>query len=221
MKATIFTIAATLLASISAVYGDAHSGRSLKRTVESGGKTRTYDIHLPNNYDEGHNYPTIIAFHGLNGTGEGLAKTTNMSHPRWSSDKIIVYPDGVERRWAGANYSAVSITEDLNFVLALFADIRTDFSVDNNRVYAVGYSNGGGFVDTIACNATVGGEFAAFAPISGAYYTNNDENYESCDPGRALTPVLEIHGDKDQTVRYEGGIGQGGPLPSVPDWYVP
>jgi poly(3-hydroxybutyrate) depolymerase len=30
--------------------------------------------------------------------------------------------------------------------------------------------------------------------------------------------MLEIHGGSDQTVRYEGGTGEGGMEPSIPSW---
>ncbi|KAH8169113.1 esterase PHB depolymerase domain-containing protein [Sarocladium implicatum] len=179
-------------------------------------------MHLPDNYDPENEYPTVVGFHGRDGSGSGFAADTNMNYEQWTGDKIAVYPDGVdngtEKNWAGASYSAVSVGEDFQFVLDLLADLRVDFCVDDARIYAVGHSNGGGFVNTIACNATVGGEFAAFAPVSGAYYSDNDENYGSCDPARALTPILEIHGGADPTVPYGGGKGAGGQLPAIPDW---
>lgn len=30
--------------------------------------------------------------------------------------------------------------------------------------------------------------------------------------------MLEIHGGSDKTVYYEGGEGEGGYLPAIPDW---
>jgi poly(3-hydroxybutyrate) depolymerase len=78
-------------------------------------------------------------------------------------------------------------------------------------------SNGGGFVNTIACN-DVGGEFAAFAPASGAYYTDNSGVDDGCKPARASLPILEIHGGSDESVYYSGGVGEGGIEPAIPDW---
>ena len=78
-------------------------------------------------------------------------------------------------------------------------------------------SNGGGFIGTIACDA-VGGQFAALAAGSGAFYTDINGPNNGCTPARSPLPVLEIHGGADKTVFYNGGQGEGGPEPPIPDW---
>ena len=77
-------------------------------------------------------------------------------------------------------------------------------------------SDGGGFTNTLACSRDHGAPFAAFAPVSGAFYT--DTNYSDCKPSRSPLPILEVHGFVDKTIRYDGGSGNGGPLPAIPDW---
>ena len=77
-------------------------------------------------------------------------------------------------------------------------------------------SDGGGFVNTLACSPDHGAAFAAFAPVSGAFYT--DTNYSDCRPSRSPLPILEFHGHADPTINYTRGVGNGGPLPSIPVW---
>lgn len=77
-------------------------------------------------------------------------------------------------------------------------------------------SDGGGFANTLACSPDHGAPFAAFAPVSGAFYT--DTNYSDCNPSRSPLPILEFHGYVDKTIKYNGGSGNGGPLPSIPNW---
>ena len=166
--------------------------------------------------------------------------------------------------WAGANYSQVSVEEDLQFVSDLLDEIRAEYCVDDSRIYATGQvippfslapsgpfpipsvsafhgrlgntnmgltgtpliltappahrmSNGGTFVNVIACSSDVGGRFAAFAPASGAYYHPYSDG-AACSPARTPLPMLSIHGGRDTTVPYEGGEGSGGLLPSIPEW---
>lgn len=188
------------------------------RTVKSGGRDRSYLAHVPAGYDKNHRYPAIVGFHGSGGVGFFFEADTGLDQARYTGDKITVYPDGLGGAWAGASYSAATVAEDLQFVWDLLADVRGAFCVDSARIYATGLSSGGGFVDTLACNATVGGEFAAFAPASGSFYTNNDGNYKDCTPARVPTPMLEFHGGQDASVRYNGGQGEGGMEPSIPDW---
>ena len=77
-------------------------------------------------------------------------------------------------------------------------------------------SDGGGFTNTLACSAIYGAPFAAFAPVSGAFYT--DTKFSDCTPSRSALPILEFHGYADTTIRYNGGSGNAGPLPSIPNW---
>lgn len=100
----------------------------------------------------------------------------------------------------------------------VLADLNNTMCVDPNRVYATGHSNGGGFLDRIACSP-VSDYFAAFAAASGSFYTQNSAG-SACNPGRLPVPMLEFHGGADTSVKYEGGQGQGGMLPSIPDWYA-
>lgn len=81
-------------------------------------------------------------------------------------------------------------------------------------------SNGGGFVNTLACSPAHGGDFAAFAPVSGAFYDDDvDLGKTSCQPARSPLPILEFHGDNDNTIPYNGqGNVKHGPLPSIPNW---
>lgn len=82
-------------------------------------------------------------------------------------------------------------------------------------------SNGGGFVDTLACSNDHGGDFAAFAPVSGAFYDELDNS--NCHPARSSMPILEFHGANPDNnhIRNAGGPfvpGSSDDVPPIPDW---
>ncbi|KIY66261.1 carbohydrate esterase family 1 protein [Cylindrobasidium torrendii FP15055 ss-10] len=183
--------------------------------IESSGQKRSYYIHLPWDYDPNHHYPVVFGFHGAGTSGHYFDVDTLLSLPLFSSSKIMIYPDGVHGTWAGPSYAHTTIKQDLQFVWDILAHLRAKYCINSARVYAAGFSNGAGFLDTLACNATVGGEFAAFAPAAGVYYTEPDG---ACKPARNTTPFLEFHGMKDTSAPYDGGKGHGGKLPSIEDW---
>jgi poly(3-hydroxybutyrate) depolymerase len=79
-------------------------------------------------------------------------------------------------------------------------------------------SNGGGFVNTLACSPSVSPRIAAFAPVSGAYYKGNNLDGSDCHPARSPLPILEFHGLADQTISYDGGLHRGVILPGIFDW---
>ncbi|TGJ75292.1 hypothetical protein E0Z10_g11033, partial [Xylaria hypoxylon] len=185
--------------------------------LTSSGRDRSYSVHLLSGYDKSAAYPVVLGFYGSSSLGLFFEVDTKMSESRFSANKIMVYPNGVGGAWAGANYSQVSVDEDLQFVTDLLAELRDEYCVDDSRIYATGISNGGGFVNTIACSA-VGDEFAAFAPASGSYYTDNAGVTGGCSPSCSPLPMLEIHGGINESVLYASGKSKGKIEPAILTW---
>ncbi|EON97591.1 putative ferulic acid esterase protein [Phaeoacremonium minimum UCRPA7] len=185
-------------------------------SIQSGGRARTYSVHAPSSYSKSTKYPLIVGFHGSDSIGLFFEADTRLDEPQYTANKIMVYPDGVDGAWAGASYSTVAVAEDVQFVHDLLADVRQRYCIDSARIYATGMSNGAGFIGALACNDTVGGEFAAYAPVAGAFYT--DANGTGCTPARSPLPIMEFHGGSDASVLYDGGQGEGGYEPPIPTW---
>lgn len=152
----------------------------------------------------------------------------------------MIYPNGLGGSWAGPSYHTGStVQQDVQFVADVIQDVKSKFCVDEQKVFGVGYiipafymslyalpltsscsmSNGGGFIGTLACDPVGSTLFNAVAAHSGAFYTDVNGPRNSCAPAKTL-PLLEIHGFADATVKYEGGKGDGGQLPSIPNWSV-
>ena len=107
--------------------------------------------------------------------------------------------------------------DDKTFTNDLLDYLDSNYCIDPQRVYASGKSDGGGMCDVLACNATVGQRFAAFAPVAGAFYT--DVTLQGCSHAPAPIPILEFHDTDDETIRYNGSRRRhGGRLPAIPDW---
>ena len=77
---------------------------------------------------------------------------------------------------------------------------------DAQRVYVVGFSNGGGMAHRMGC--ALAGKIAGIAAVSGSYPA-----HEICAPAAPL-PVIAFHGTTDYFVPYEGDSIQ----PSIPEW---
>jgi poly(3-hydroxybutyrate) depolymerase len=114
-------------------------------------------------------------------------------------------------------------TDDVKFTLELLDNITKTFCIDEDRIYASGISNGGGFVaNTLACDATASTKFAAFASASGAYYQNGLKDKcdakkvpITCNNNGAKIPLIATAGGKDKTIPYDGGARRKSCLPSV------
>lgn len=153
--------------------------------------------------------------HGKGGTSDSQRDNSMYYNYAASSNYVIVYPQGVDggsgSAWQGPTYADKSVN-DVQFVADLLTYLKNNYCINTDRIYASGKSNGGGFVDTLACSDT-GDQFAAFAMAAAALYT--DTSKESCSKKRA---ILESHGDDDNTIPYNGGQGSGGPIPNVGQW---
>ncbi|WUJ75662.1 prolyl oligopeptidase family serine peptidase [Kribbella soli] len=178
-------------------------------TVQSGGITRTYRLHVPDNYKSSKASELILVYHGRGKTGAQTEAFSDLS----KLDAIVAYPNGVlgdedKQAWQGAPYSAKGV-DDVKFTADLLDDLESKYCVDTRAVYATGKSNGAGFTGILACQ--MADRFAAIAPVSGAFYIEGTH----CAPSRPI-PVLDIHGTGDTTIPY-GGDGERD-LPSVQTW---
>lgn len=189
-----------------------HSGYLANFTVSSGNLTRYYSVNVPDNYNPDQHYPLIFDYHGNGDTS--LEQWNNSQYYAYpgGDQYLAVYPQGYGGSWQGPTYATPGV-DDLQFTTDLLAHIRSKYCVDSDRVYASGKSNGGGFVDTLACSDN-GDEFAAFAMASAALYT--DTSFGDCTKKRV---ILESHGDNDTTIPYAPTKnGKGGPLPQIKQW---
>src|SRR5689334_11750123 len=74
--------------------------RDYTESMQSGGLTRTYYIHLPLSYDGQQTVPLVLAFHGSGATGQDLSQQTHLNEISDEGGFILVYPDGYQEQWA-------------------------------------------------------------------------------------------------------------------------
>lgn len=199
-------------------------GTSANQTIASypavsrGHTTRTYTVHIPAMYKPDHPEAVVLVFHGHGGSATDTDAASGFSELAEQRGFIAVSPQGLLDDdglpfWASIGPIDYGI-DDALFVSDLLTKLQTGFCVDPRRIYATGFSNGGGMSGFLACK--MAGRIAAFAPISGNYYALPD----GCHPGRAV-PILEIHGTADAIVPYQGISARENPswpLPSVAQW---
>jgi len=176
-------------------------GTSGEGTLVSGGLTRSYLLHIPRAYDLSHLYPLVLNFHGHGSTALHQAQITGFSRLADSLGFIVAYPQGSfgPRNLTGWSSGGPNQpdTNDVLFVSNLLNTLQSELCIDPTRIYATGFSNGGGLTSVLAC--TLARRIAAFASVSGSYYPLAS----GCDPDRAV-PILEFHGTADRTVPYSG-----------------
>jgi polyhydroxybutyrate depolymerase len=98
----------------------------------------------------------------------------------------------------------VANVDDVAFSKAIIADVESKACIDTKRIYAVGFSMGGGMSHYIACKAA--DTFAAVAPAAFDLLKGSAPkgNADDCKPARPI-PVLSFRGTQDSTALYAGG----------------
>lgn len=195
----------------------AEPGRSVRQTIDSAGGSRTYLLHLPRGYRSDAGSPVVLAFHGATSRPaptivEDMEQETGLSTMADRDGFIAVYPraitaDGRTAWNIGARDDPA--VDDVRFVEDLLDHLNRSACVDIHRVYATGFSSGGGLTGLLACRTA--GRIAAFAAVSGAFFTGTP-----CAPSRPV-PILEIHGTSDK-VPYAGGPFGRDTLTPIPQW---
>jgi poly(3-hydroxybutyrate) depolymerase len=167
-------------------------------SINVGGVTRSYILHLPTGYVASTQYPLVMNFHGLGSNASQQQAYTGMDNVSNSGKFIVVYPEGISNTWNIIIGSATG-TDDIGFVNTLLDTLIAKYSVNTQRIYSTGFSMGGYFTYRLGCE--LGSRIAAIAPVSGLI-----ANSGSCHPSRSM-PVMHIHGTADSTVKYNGAGG--------------
>lgn len=175
-----------------------------RRAVNVSGQQRSYLVHLPADRP---NTPSavVLVFHGGGGNAENAVRMSGFDRAADKHGFVAVFPDGSGRMqerfltFNSGNCCGAALDEkvdDVAFKRALIMDLTTIVSVDYQRLFVTGMSNGGMMAYRLACEAA--DLFAAAAPVAGA------NNLEACNPARPVA-MLAVHGTDDRSVKFAGG----------------
>ena len=168
--------------------------------------------------------PLVFVLHGGNGDMEGMRSQAGWQFEQIADKEgfVIAYPDGTsysdygmksstdgkghwnDGRTVEGYYCDDKKVDDVGFISYLIDQASTKVKIDQKRVYATGFSNGGLMTDRLACELS--DRLAAAAPVSGTFSVATSK---SCNPTRYV-PILTINGDADPLVTWDGSA------PSVP-----
>ena len=156
------------------------------------GETREAIVYAPAASRGVGSVPLVLSFHGYGDNMQNFQHTN--VHVAWP-DAIVVYFQGLETRGGLAGWQVErgdGIDRDLKLVDVALASLRETYDVDDDRIYATGFSNGGMF--TYLLWAERPGVFAAYAPVAGFLRP-------SVRP-RQARPLFHVAGERDRVVRF-------------------
>jgi poly(3-hydroxybutyrate) depolymerase len=180
-------------------------------SIMAGSMQRRYILNVPTDYDNTKPYKLIIAFHQLDGNDKqmyqnGYYHLLNLS----GNNAIFVAPNGQKNGtpcsttgngdggcgWPNGSNSDIALAD------AVVAQVKENFCVDTNRIFATGWSYGGSMSYKTACERGLGkpnGYIRGIAVYSGAQLSGN------CTPSSPVA-YYGSHGDNDSVLGYDGGV---------------
>lgn len=204
MRTSRFFIAGLCAAAISliAVHHARGGSDHLRGTIRIDGRERTYLLHLPSGYTPGQPRPLVLSLHGRLGDGKGQARLSHFDTVSDEHGLLVVYPDGLDRSWADGRAASPSDkkgVDDVKFMSELIDKLSREYSIDRNRIYATGMSNGGFMTGRLACELS--GKIAAVAIVAASL---SDNTAAACHPRNPVS-VLVMQGTADPLVPFSGG----------------
>jgi polyhydroxybutyrate depolymerase len=184
-------------------------------SIVSSGETRKYEVYVPRSYDRSLPTPLVISMHGAGGWPVQQMSLTGWNRLAESQRFIVVYPAGTEgngpRIWHVEQEPGLA--RDVRFISDLIDKLEATYNIDRQRIYANGFSNGGGMSFVLSC--TLSDRIAAVGMVGAAQTLP----WSWCKDRRAV-PMIVFHGTEDPFVLYKGGKSwiAPDPFPNVPNW---
>jgi poly(3-hydroxybutyrate) depolymerase len=219
-------------------WGDAQPGASIPFALTHGGEARSYQIHLPTDYDCTPR-SVIIGLHGYYGSGEGFESSTSRMFDRIDElGHIGIFPDGqqmspsgssswvtsfndvdshhsdgpdgptcTESSWDYGTFDncagnspeqtgdcnwGTSCSDDEGFLRAILDHAHSEWTLDADRIYLTGFSQGGQTAQALAWR--LADVLAATAPQHG-FATNGYTQAPTTPMG-----LFQVWGTADTTV---------------------
>jgi len=174
-------------------------------TVQIAG-SRPYSIVLPNGYAAAKPAPLVILLHSYGGSGDQMVNYLQFNGATSSNGIIYVAPDGTKDGAGKKFWNATpgccnfggSKVNDAQYISEIITQVESRYTIDKNRVFIIGHSNGGFMSHNVGCN--LADQVAAIVSIAGEQFS--DPNM--CNPVGPVN-VLQVQGTADLTVPYSGG----------------
>ena len=191
--------------------------QTINASITHDGIERDYIIYVPEIYDGSKAVPLVLNFHGFGSSASQQMFYGDFRDIADTEGFLLVHPEGttlIGNQFWNVGFPGLSSTiDDVGFTEALIDELATLYTIDLDRVYATGMSNGGFMSFLLACQLSE--KIAAVASVTGSM---TQDTFDDCN-AQLPTPVLQIHGTEDDVVSYnENNLSL--PIPDVISYWV-
>jgi len=180
--------------------------QTINGSVIHDGIQRDYILYIPAIYDGSADFPLVLNFHGFGSNANEQMFYGDFRDIADTEGFLLVHPQGTSlngsQYWnVGSPGSSGSTIDDVGFTEALIDELANLYTINLDRVYATGMSNGGFMSFLLSCQLSE--KIASIASVTGSMTLDTYDNCNAQHP----TPILQIHGTSDNIVPYNGNTG--------------
>lgn len=179
-----------------------YAQQTINGSIIHDGIQRDYILYIPAIYDGGTEVPLVFNFHGFGSNANEQMLYGDFRDIADSEGFLLVHPEGTffngNQHWNVGGFTIGSTVDDVGFTEALIEELAGLYTINLDRVYATGMSNGCYMSFLLACQLSE--KIAAVASVTGSM---TPETFDACSPQHP-TPILQIHGTNDEIVPYNG-----------------
>lgn len=200
--------------------------------LEEDGVQREFIVYRPENLPIDQDVPVVFMYHGSGQGGELFYEESHWTDEADANGFMVVFPTGLkyhiysdekvikgevqedvtqyQTKWndfglersLDPNYPNQTLADDVGFTRDMVSYIEDHYAVDADRIYASGFSNGGGFVQRLAIEAS--DLFAAFAPSSAGGITTEGLAESGFAPADTFVPrpMIKMIGASDAKLTH-------------------
>lgn len=212
MKMMQFILLVVCLMMISAAcYGEITPGDHTF-SVQSGGVTRNYMLHVPpKSNNEGAPLPAVMVLHGAGSSAMGSSRHYGWREKADKEGFVAIFPEATPLhqgdasfRWnpkvwndgSGRGFTEKHPIDDIAYLRAVLDDVIAKVKLDVKKIYCTGFSNGASMC--FRAGVELSDRFAAIAPVSGHLWLTSPK------PERPISMML-IAGTADPINPIDGG----------------
>jgi polyhydroxybutyrate depolymerase len=178
---------------------------------------RPYQLVVPDSYSPATPMPFLLLLHGYAEDAATIDSYFGMTALAKKKGFILALPNGHKdpiglQYWNATDACCDNFAahpDDDGYLTDIIHDVKSAYNVDVKRVFVAGHSNGGFMSHRMACNHA--DEIAAAMSLAGMVWLDASK----CSPAAPIS-VLQVHGDADQTILYNGGMNPTAAYPSAP-----
>lgn len=169
-------------------------------SINHDGSSRNYWLYIPPSYNGRDALPVVFNFHNSNENAlDYLFNTSDMRSiaSREHEPFFLVYPEAgfcnKKTTWNSSGQGG-GCFDDLDFIDTLIDSLSSNFKIDESKIYACGFSEGGSMAMSLGVSKS--NRFAAVGSVSGTMLNFNT-------PLNPM-PTIIVHGIDDDVFPYLG-----------------